>query len=254
MYNLVNLKDKKIIVTGASSGIGRATAILLGKLEAQVILVARNEERLQETIQMMEGKGHKYYSFDLSDVNAIESFVKIILKENGPVDGMVYSAGIAGSRPLKMVRPDKILEVLSVNTLSFIEMVRGLSRKGNYNKGMSIVGISSVSSVEGNKSKVSYCASKGAMDAAIRAMAKELAINGIRLNTVNPGLIKTDLLEQIEERASGQSEDFESIVNRQYLGIGEPEDVANLASFLLSDAAKFITGASIMIDGGRTSS
>ena len=254
MYNLVNLKDKKIIVTGASSGIGRAIAILLSKLEAQVILVARSEERLKETIQMMEGEGHRYYAFDLQEINKIETFMKAILKENGPVDGFVYSAGIAGTRPLKMTKPDKILEVLSVNTLSFIEMVRGLSKKGNYNEGMSIVAISSVSSVQGNKSKVSYCASKGALDAAVRAMAKELASVGIRANTVNPGLIKTGLLEQIEERASGESEDFASIISRQYLGIGRPEDVANLACFLLSDAARFITGTSIMVDGGRTSS
>lgn len=254
MFNLVDLSGKRIIVTGASSGIGKAVCLLLSKLGATVILLARSERRMQETVNQMEGNGHKFYVIDLTQTIEIESFVKEIVKENGAVDGLVYSAGIGDSRPLKMIKPDKLLETFSVNTLSFIEMVRVLSKTGVCNAGMSIVGISSVSSVQGNKSKVSYCASKGAMDAAVRAMAKELAAKTIRVNTINPGYIKTELYEKLEQGASGNSDDFRSIISRQYLGLGNPEDVANLAAFLLSDAARFITGTSIMIDGGRTSS
>lgn len=254
VYNLVNLQDKKIIVAGASSGIGKAIAILLSKLEAKVILVARREDKLQEVIAEMEGDGHKYYCFDLSEVDDIEGFVKNIVIENGTLDGLVYCAGVGANRPLKLLKPFAMQEAMQINTLAFVEIVRSVTKKNAYNTGMSIVGISSVSSMRGNKSKVAYCASKGALDSMVRAMAKELSVKKIRINTVNPGFVKTPHFNKLEQNAGSDSEDFNSILQRQYLGLAEPEDIANSVVFLLSDAAKIISGTNLVVDGGLSSS
>lgn len=254
MYNLVNLKGKRILVTGASSGIGRATAILLSKMEAIVIIVARNEQRLKETLSQMEGKGHRYYCFDLNEGELIEPFVRQMLEETGALDGFVHCAGIAHTRPLKMTKINNIQEHLMVNTISFIEFVKCLAKKKAHNAGFSVVGISSIAALQGSKSKVAYCTSKAGFDGAIRAMEKELGPQSIRINAVNPGYIKTEMFATLLDGVSADSQDFESQIERQYLGIGEPEDVANVAAFLLSDAAKFITGTSILVDGGRCSS
>lgn len=254
IMELVNLTNKKILVAGASSGIGQSTAILLSKLGAGLILVARNEERLKATCGQLQGSGHVYYSHDLSDVNGIESFVKRVINDNGAVDGMVYSAGVADTRPFRMMKPENLQKTFDVNFFGFVELVRCLTTKKAYNPGMSVVGISSISSVQGNSGKVSYCASKGAMDAAVRAMAKELAPKGIRINTINPALVHTKLFDEQLDNSESVSEEMQMIIKRQYMGIGEPEDIANMAAYLLSDAARYISGANMLLDGGRYSS
>lgn len=249
----MNLTGKCILVTGASSGIGRETSILLSKLGAKVIMIARREEKLKETLSALDGEDHKYYCYDLHNVDGIENLVKQIILENGSLDGFVHSAGISSYRPLAMMKPCFIKEVMEINFYSFIELVRCISKKKNFNEGMSIVGISSISSQQGNQSKTAYCASKAAMDAAIRCMAKELAPKKIRVNSVVPALIKTDLFNVFLDKGA-DSEDAQNVMARQYLGIGEPIDVANIVAYLLSGASKFITGTSIAVDGGRLSS
>ena len=179
--------------------------------------------------------------------------IQNIVLENGPIDGFVHSAGVGAARPLKMLKPRHLKDVMDVNFSSFIELSRCLTKQGNYNSGLSIVAISSISSILGNQSKTAYCASKAALDAAIRCIAKEFHMKGVRANSVLPGLVRTKLYDAFSEY-SQDSEDAKSIIERQYLGLGEPIDVANLVVFLLSDLAKFITGTSIPIDGGRTSS
>ncbi len=253
MYNLVDLTGKQILITGASSGMGRETAILCTRLGAKVVLVARNEEKLKETMSLLSGDGHAYYAFDLSKVDEIEGFMKQLTAERGAMNGFVHSAGIGSTRPLKMLKPAALREVMEINFYSFIEIIRCLMKKNAFCEGMSIVGISSISSKQGNQTKTAYCASKAAMDASVRCLAKELSDRKVRVNTVNPALIRTDIYQQFLDK-SGDSDDAKSIVQRQYLGIGEPIDAANMIVYLLSDAAKFITGSSVDIDGGRLSS
>ncbi len=253
MYNIVDLTGRQILITGASSGMGRETAILCSKLGAKVVLVARNEVRLQEAMSNLEGDGHAYYSFDLSKVDEIEDFIKMVVSERGAMDGFVHSAGVGSTRPLKLLKPAALREVMEINYFSFVEIIRCLMKKNAYNEGMSIVGISSISSKQGNQTKTAYCASKSAMDASVRCLAKELADKKVRVNAVNPALIKTEIYQQFLNN-SGESEDAKNIMQRQYLGIGEPIDVANMIVYLLSDAAKFITGSCVDIDGGRLSS
>lgn len=253
MVNLIDLLDKRILVTGASSGIGKETALLISRFGAKVIMVARREEKLEQNLSKLDGEGHSYYSYDLKDIDSIEALIKEIISENGKIDGFVHSAGIGSTRPLKMLKPRFIREVMEINFYSFVEIVRCISKKSNYNKGMSIIGISSVASLQGNQSKTAYCASKAAMDAAVRCMAKELAPKGIRVNTVMPALINTDIYKNFLEKGA-EAEDARNVIARQYLGIGDPVDVANTVIFLLDKSSKFITGTSIAIDGGRLTS
>ena len=254
MDNSMSLNGKTIIVSGASSGIGRAIAIQVSKQGAKVILLARNEEKLQETLNCMVGKGHKSYSFDLSNLDEIEPFIKQLIKDHGSVDGYVHSAGVGSTRPLHMLKPSKLQEVMNVNFNSFVEIVRCLAKRSNLNEKASIVGISSVAGQEGNQSKTAYCASKAAMDAAVRCIAKELSSRQIRANTIAPGLADTDMFQQFINNSGADSEDARNVLSRQYLGVVPPEEIAFMVAFLLSNASSHITGTTIAIDSGRLSS
>ena len=253
LKNIVDLSRKTILVAGASSGIGAETAILASELGARIVLVARREDKLCEIMQRLQGEGHSYYPFDLSDLDSIENFIKSVIKATGALDGMVYSAGIPGTRPLKMLKPAALSEVMNINFNAFVELVRSITKKNMFNTGLSIVGISSISSTMGSLGKTAYCSSKAAMDAAVRCMAKELAPNGIRVNTVCPGIIETDLFQTFQDNA-GDSRDAQTKMERQYLGLGKPVDVANTVAFLLSEASRMITGANVGVDGGMLSS
>ena len=223
--------NKKILVTGASSGIGAAISGILSSAGAEVIMVAQNQEKLAEAAGRLNA--HSYYSINLSDVPSIPAHIGTIIKECGPLDGYVHSAGIGTVRPIKMCTYDYMKNMMDVNFFSFVEIVRNVTKKKCFNKGMSIVGISSVSALEGNQSKTGYCASKAAMNGAVRCMAKELAPKNIRVNTVMPGIAKTAIFDQIMDNG-GDSEDLKGILQRQYLGIVEPDNIAATVAFLLS--------------------
>lgn len=252
MYNPLDLTNKIIIITGASSGIGRATSIYLSRLGAKVALIARGEEKLKETLTLLDGEGHRYYCYDLYDTSGIQALVSTIVSDMGAISGMTYCAGVGGRRPLAMIKSQHFTPVLTLNTYSYVEMIRCLMRKGNMEDGGSIVGISSIVSVEGTKMRSIYAAGKAAMDASTRCMAKELADRKIRLNTVRPAWVNTDrfktYLSEVGEDGLQNDETYRSML----LGITQPEEVAALIAFLLSDAAKTITGASIHIDSGST--
>lgn len=246
-----------------------------------VYLMARCEEKLQEVMgRLSSEKKHKYYVLDLSKVEQIESLIGQIISENGPQDGFVHSAGIDPSRPLKMSNYPFILSVMNTNFFSFIEQIRCLMKKGAYNTQFRIVGISSVASLSGSQAQTAYAASKGAMDAAVRSLAKELAGKGVRINTVIPGMINTTLAMRILELENicksvqtnteeleidgtiarqdqidhGERENKQNIMlSRQVLGMGTPIDVVNAIAYLLSDMSRFVTGTSLHVDGGALS-
>ena len=186
--NFIDFTGRKILITGASSGIGKQTALTLGKLGADVILVARREEKLKEVLNELDGNNNAYYAADLSETDRIEMLFKQIAEEQGRLDGMVYAAGIAMSLPLKLFKPEKIREVFNINYFGFIEAVRQICKKGRYNEGMRIVGVSSVASLQGDKAHLAYSGSKAAMDASVRCIAKEVADKGICINTVAPAM------------------------------------------------------------------
>lgn len=254
MNDFLNLSKKRIVVVGASSGIGRQTAITLSKQGALLVLMARREDKLKETLSELEGSGHVYYCADFSDLDSLDEVFKTLTAEQGKIDGLVYSAGITMDLPLKMFIPSKLETIFKVNFFGFAECVRQITKKGRFNPGMRIVGVSSVASMIGKKADMGYSASKGAINSAIRSMSIELADKDICINAVAPGMINTKMYRDFVEQNGVDSEANQYIMKRQYLGIGEVEDVANVITFLLSPASRFITGIVIPVDGGRTTS
>lgn len=196
----------------------------------------------------MAGDNHSSYSFDLRNIEEIEGLIKRIVSERGKLDGLAHCAGIMYMRPLKNTTYDVLHDKMLINFYAFVELVRMYSLKKHCNGG-SVVVMSSAASKTGDKSKVAYCASKAAVDGAVRAMAKELGKKNIRVNSIQAGLIKTYMYESYVADAG------EDVVNtltseRQFLGLGETDDIANAIAYLLSDAAKFITGTGMVVDGG----
>ena len=252
--NFIDFTGRKILVTGASSGIGKQTALTLGKLGADVILVARREEKLKEVLNELDGNNNACYAADLSETDRIEMLFKQIAEEQGKLDGMVYAAGIAMSLPLKLFKPEKIREVININYFGFIEAVRQICKKGRYNEGMRIVGVSSVASLQGDKAHLAYSGSKAAMDASVRCIAKEVADKGICINTVAPAMTETQMYHEFIKKNGADSRISREILERQYMGVGKPDDIANAIAFLMSPASRFITGITLPVDGGMTTS
>ena len=250
MRNLIDFTGKKIIVAGASTGIGRQTAITLSAAGAQLILIARREQKLQETLLQLEGEGHSYYPADLSDLDCTEALFKRINEEQGAADGLVYCAGVNSTLPLQLLKPDKLKDVFQINFFGFIETVRQATRRGRYNAGMRIVAVSSNAAIRGDKAHTAYSSSKAAMNAAVRCLAKELADKGICINSVAPAVTNTEIYQQYASEAGGSEK---ALMERQYLGLIEPEDVADSIVYLLSPAARKITGTTLFVDGGLSS-
>lgn len=252
MKNVMDFSGKTIVLAGAG-GIGAATAELLASLGARMILLDVVEEKLKEVLASLPGEGHVYYVCDFSAVESIEPLLAQMIQEQGPVDGYVHTTGIGAVRPLKMSKYDFMLRVMNINFFSFVEVVRCLTKKGAYNPGMNIVGISAVGAYIGNATKTAYCASKSAMNGAVRCMAKELSPKGIRINTVAPGATDTPMAREAADYRDGTEEQRINTL-RQYLGTCQPQDIADAIAFLLSDMSRRITGTCLPVDGGKLTS
>lgn len=246
MCNKLNFAGKRILINGASSGMGAASAKLLSELGAKVVLIARREERLKEVMASLEGEGHAYYVYDLSNVEGIETLMKQIISEQGSMDGFVHSAGMGVARPLKMSNYKFMLEVMNVNYFSFVEQIRCLMKRGASNPGFSIVGISSSAAVKGGKAHTAYASSKSAMDTTVKVLAKELGVHGVRINSILPGYIDTELGRRSVESDPTR---LDGVLRVQVLGLGYAEDVADAVAFLLSDMARIISGETMYVDG-----
>lgn len=248
---MIDFTNKNILVVGASSGIGEKTAYVLAEQGANVILVARREDRLKEVCSNIKSEKKSYYVDDISDIDSIEKLIKLIVSEQGKLDGMAFVAGITdGNAPIKFLTYKRQLNVFQTNYFGFVECIRQVTKRGNYNDGLRIVGVSSISSLCGEKALVPYSASKAAMNAAIRCIAKELGPKGICINSVAPSMVKTDIYQSfVDVQGEGGDANIRAM-NRQYLGLAESEDVANAIAFLLSKEARFITGITLPVDGG----
>ncbi len=251
MQDFLGIQGKKILVTGASVGIGLKTAQLLSEQGAVILLLARDSKKLEYAKGTLVGEGHEFYSIDLNDSTKIEPAIKEIIAKTGPLDGLVHAAGIRSRRPLKMLKPENVTEVLNVNLVSFIELCRCVTMKGNFNTGMSIVGVSSIAAQRGGAGVTAYAASKAGMEAAVRCLAVELATKNTRINTVCPAQINTPAFEALTSSGNGETD---KTLQRQTLGLGDPEHVAAAIAFLLSRQSGFTSGASIPVDGGYLSS
>jgi len=252
MINLINLTDKNIVITGASSGIGQSAAILCSKLGAKVSIIGRNKDNLTKTLSLMEGTGHLLFIMDVTKYEQIDALVSEIVATNGKIDGFIYSAGLEMTRPLKILKIEMLQEVFAVNVFAGFEFAKYITKKQNINQGSSLIFISSIVGMFGQSGKIAYSASKGALLSGCKSMALEFANREIRVNTILPALVETDMSTQIMETIGEEGK--AEVLKMHPLGFGKAEDVANSCAFLLSDASKWITGTNFIIDGGYSAS
>jgi len=243
------LSNKTILITGASSGIGRQIAVESSKLGAGTVLVARNKKRLEETRQLLDKGNHWVCPFDVTDFNNIEPLVDEVFNKGGVISGFVHCAGVESTVPFRNLNPGIYENLFRVNVISGLEFARIISKKKYLNpEGGSFVFLGSVMSRFGKEGKIAYCASKGALTSSIKAMALELSSKKIRCNVILPGVVKTEMIESMFESIPESS--VNQIFAQHPLGLGIPDDIAQLAVFLLSDHSRWITGSEIVIDGG----
>jgi NAD(P)-dependent dehydrogenase (short-subunit alcohol dehydrogenase family) len=247
-----SLDEKVIIVTGASSGIGRQCAIFCSELGAMVILIGRNPERLEDTLSALcDPMEHLHYAVDLCDYEKVDSIVQNAVKKLGKIDGLVNCAGISNTLPLRMIKPDKMDVLFRNNVNGAIQLTKYVTKSSNIStNGASIIFITSVMAIVGEVGKAFYGMTKGALLAAARSLAIELAPKKIRVNCISPGVVVTPM--SMGSVYSKNKETLNRVKSLHPLGFGEPEDVANACIFLLSDEARWITGTDLIVDGGYT--
>ena len=249
--NPFSLHNKTILITGASSGIGRQCAVTCSQMGAKIIALGRNEERLQETItQTSDPDTHTYYSIDLVNYQEVEGKIKEIIAQHGNIDGMVNNAGISATLPFKLTSPSKMEPYMQTNVIAGLNLVRLLYKKKYLNAKGSIILMASVMGMVGEAGKTLYGMTKGALIAAAKSMAVEFAPREVRVNSISPGVVETPLSQN--SYYSKDEKLLEQVKSQHPLGLGKPEDVANTCVYLLSDASRWVTGTNLTIDGGYT--
>ena len=246
-YNPFSLEGKTILVTGASSGIGKETAIECSKIGASVVITARNEKRLLETLSALDtsnGQKHQMVIADLSSQDGVNALVDVLPELNG----VSLNAGIVKTLPVKFINNDDLQEVLNVNMIGPVLLIQRLLKKKKIGKGASVVFTSSIGGVMiSTVGNTMYGISKGGLNAFMKGLALEMASKGVRSNSVNPGFVDTNILSA----GTISQEQLEENKKRYPLGrFGKPEDVAYAIIYLLSDASSWVTGHTLVVDGG----
>ncbi|RHO90024.1 3-oxoacyl-[acyl-carrier-protein] reductase [Ruminococcus sp. AF41-9] len=242
------LENKVALVTGAGRGIGRAIAIALAEEGAEVIVNYNgSEERAKEVKQTIEENGGKasIYKCNVSDFEACETMIREIVKEHGHLDILVNNAGITKDGLIMKMKEEDFDRVLNVNLKGTFNTIRHSARQMLKQRSGKIINISSVSGILGNVGQANYAASKAGVIGLTKTMARELGSRGITVNAIAPGFVDTEMTEVLSEEIR------ENACKQIILGrFGKPEDIANVAVFLASDKADYITGQVISVDGG----
>jgi 3-oxoacyl-[acyl-carrier protein] reductase len=248
--DFLGLSQKTVLVTGASSGIGRETAILASKHGAKVVLVARRANVLEDVAAELSGTGHSVVPFDLADTDEIPAMLRTVAANAGSLDGLVHAAGIHSTLPLRSIQSAHVQELFNVNVTTAFMLAKGFRHKQVRSPASSIVLLSSAVGLVGQPGVSIYSSTKGAIASLTKSLALELAREGIRVNCVCPGVVQTEMVDGLRARIG--EEGFRNVADAHPLGLGAPADVANAVLFLLSSASRWVTGTSMVVDGGYT--
>lgn len=241
---------KTFLVTGASSGIGKALSRNIAAHGGSVVMVARSRDQLEETASKMEHtKDHLIIDYDLTDFEHYKDVFRFIKNEGIRLDGLVHCAGIAEVLPLRVMNRSNAMKLFDIHYFAFIELVRYYAQR-SVSDGGSIVGVSAMNAHTPQKCMTAYAAAKSAMESACRTLALELTEKGIRINSVVVGGVATDIAKHIGEAVTAVGSSYENPVQRQLLGMEQPEQIADVISFLLSEESSCITGRAMYADAG----
>lgn len=238
-----SLADRCILVTGASSGIGRAVAIMASEMGARVILSGRDKERLDECLASLSGSGHLILQLDLLNEEAIQDCAKVIPE----IDGMVFAAGIAEVIPFRMVSPAHVNRIMQLNFNAPVYLTQGLLKQKKFKPHSSLVYVSAISDHISPAGSAIYSASKSALNAFVKSVALEISKLKMRANCVSPGYVRTPMLKKLSSTTS-----IEEMVKLSPLGLIEPKEVATSVIYLLSNASRWVTRSNLVVDGGLT--
>jgi NAD(P)-dependent dehydrogenase (short-subunit alcohol dehydrogenase family) len=244
----LDFTGRTVLVTGGSSGIGRETAVVLSELGCRVILTGRRTDQLEATLGLMTPGSHALEPFDLTELESTPAWVKNLANRYGPFDGLVHAAGFRKTVGLRAMSVDVLHQTFRVNLDSAVLLAKGFRQKGCCAATSGIVFLSSASALVGAPATAAYAASKAALIGLTRSLASELAREGIRVNCIAAGMVQSEMTDQIRQALT--SEQFAAIVAQHPLGLGTTWDVACAAAYLLSEAARWMTGQVLVLDGG----
>lgn len=245
-YNPFSLENKTILITGASSGIGKSCAIECSKMGAKLIITGRNEQRLNETLNSLEGVCHQSVLVDVSTEDGVKTLISNLPK----LDGILLAAGIVEMWPVLFATRERFNKIFDTNLFSPIEIVRLIIKKKLYSPGLSVVAIDSIAgTTDFCPANGIYGAGKAALASFLKFVALENASKKIRINTISPGMILTPMHTGGAVEAEKLEETVDKVPMKRW---GKPEDIAYGAIYLLSDASSYLTGSDIKIDGGYT--
>lgn len=244
-----HLSGNNYLVTGASSGIGQATARMIAQYGGKVIIAGRDEIRLQDTFSSLAPRAAHAVSVEvLTEADTTADWVKSIAEAHGPLSGVFHSAGVELIRPVKLTKQSHLNDVFGSSLYAAFGIARAISQKNTLTDGGSVIFMSSVAGSTGQIGMTAYSAAKAAIDGLVRSLACELAPRRIRINSIAAGAVKTAMHERLTKVSGADAErDYEK---SHLLGFGNPDDVANAAVFLLSNASSWITGSTLAVDGG----
>lgn len=250
MFTRDTFEGRHILVTGASSGLGQHTALRLAEAGARVAMVGRSTERLAATLASLSGEGHSSHSADLGDAEVTADLVQAIARQHGHFAGIFHSAGTALILPARVTKNRHLDDVFAAGVRGAFGVARAAAKRNVLMDGGSLVFMSSVSSMRGRPGMSAYSAAKAAVDGMVRVLASEMADRRIRVNSIVAGGIETAMHRDFTESVSDELvRNYEAL---HLLGFGQPDDIANAALFLLSDASRWITGSNMVVDGGYT--
>jgi len=246
-----NLNLKHIIVTGASSGLGRELSINLSKINCKLFLTGKNKIELLKTYKMLKGDNHKYFAFDLNNLNKLETLTSKMFENDIQFDGFVHCAGMHNIFPLNLIEKKNLIETYNINVFAPLLITKEFAKKNNHNINSSIIYISSVSAFIGSSSLSLYSSSKAAQIGLMKSLAVELSKKKIRVNSISSSFFESKIFNKIKSKIP--KENLLQLNKKHLLGIGKYQDIIPTIIHLISDDSQWTTGSNLVIDGGYSS-